>query len=34
MYKFNEITIDDDKGIIFLCGTKYKKSLYMIREMF
>ena len=21
MYKFNEITIDDDKGIIFLCGT-------------
>lgn len=26
MYRFNEITIDDDKGIIFLCGTKYKKN--------
>lgn len=26
MYKFNEVTIDADKGIIFLCGTKYKKE--------
>ena len=34
MYKFNEITIDDDKGIIFLCGTKYKKkSVYDKRNV-
>lgn len=26
MYKFNEITIEADRGIIFLCGTKYKKK--------
>lgn len=26
MYKFNELTIDADRGIIFLCGTKYKKN--------
>jgi hypothetical protein len=34
MYKFNEVTIDADKGIIFLCGTKYKKeSVYDKRNV-
>lgn len=34
MYKFNELTIDADRGIIFLCGTKYKKeSLYDKRNV-
>lgn len=26
MYKFNEVTIEEKEGIIFLCGTKYRPS--------
>lgn len=34
MYIFNEITIEADRGIIFLCGTKYiKKSIYDKRNV-
>ena len=34
MFKFNEITIEADRGIIFLCGTKYRKnSMYDKRNV-
>lgn len=34
MFKFNEITIKADRGIIFLCGTKYRKnSMYDKRNV-